>query len=42
MVPLCNPASDRALLYLYDLKDEEKKSHKQLPNLKSSFQNNII
>lgn len=35
MVPLCNPAAD-ALLYLYDLKDKEDKSHKLLPNLKSS------
>lgn len=36
MVPLCNPAADCALLYLYDLKDQEDKSHKLLPNLKSS------
>lgn len=42
MVPLCNPAADRALLCLYHLKVEEKKSHKRLPNLKSSSQNTII
>lgn len=42
MVPLCNPAAHCALLCLYHLKDEEKKSHKPLSNLKSSSQNNII
>lgn len=42
MVPVCNPAADRALLCLYCLKDAEKKSHKLLHHLKSSFQNNYL